>query len=271
MRAAQDAIDGRTKNYVFEHRMLHKDGSIRWFMVRGEVIRDQLQKPVRFVGTDTDITERRRLEQNTRELSNKIRTRIGHDLHDGLGQELTGISLMLTRLETQLKEDGSPHADRAREVRELAKSAISTTRALARGLSPVVRASGLARSLGQLAANTRKLYRVNCLVELPSGLADRYSDVAVNELYCIVQEAVTNAIMHGKASLIEVEGRLVGKRFLLNIADNGNGFRGPNLESASMGLRIMQYRARDLGGSLTITRRRGVGTLVVCSCPIPGA
>lgn len=271
MKAAQDAIDGRAASYVFEHRMCHKDGSIRWFLVRGEVIRDEHHKPIRFVGTDTDITDRRRLEQHARELSNRIQTQIGHDLHDGLGQELTGISLMLKSLESQLKKEESQHADRAREIRELAQSAAATTRSLAQGLSPVVRTSGLTRSLGQLAINTRKLHGIDCRVEMPREVPDRFSDVAANELYCIVREAVTNAIKHGKATLIEIEGRIVGQRLLLNISDNGKGFVASSPESPAVGLRIMQYRARDLGGSLTISPRRTAGTLVVCSCPIPPA
>ena len=102
-------------------------------------------------------------------------------------------------------------------------------------------------------------------------MLDRYSDVVANELYCIVREAVLNAVRHGQASSVEIEGRVVGQRLLLNIADNGLGYRGVKQDDPSMGLKIMQYRARDLGGTLTITSRRSSGTLVVCSCPIPAA
>jgi signal transduction histidine kinase len=177
---------------------------------------------------------------------------------------------MLQQLETDLRREGSKCADRARAVRELARGAASITRSLARGLSPVIRTAGLARSLRELAITTRAMHGVDCRVELSEeNIFERYSNVAANELYCIVKEAVTNAVKHGKPRGIEIEGRVVGQRLLLNITDDGKGFTSADPAGSSTGLKIMQYRARDLGGSLTITRRRDAGTLVVCSCPIP--
>jgi len=269
MKAAQDAISGRTAEYVFEHRMLHKDGSIRWFMVRGKVIRDKKGRPIRFLGTDTDITERRGLERQVRELSNEVQAQIGHDLHDSLGQELTGISLKLSRLETAATTDGSSYAKAIREARESTERAIEMTESLARGLSPVLGPAGLAPSLRDLAETARRLYDIDCYVELPESLPNHLSSTVENELYRIAQEALTNAVRHGAAGRVDIECRVFNDRFLLNIADNGIGNVTSQSESASMGVRIMQYRARHLGGSLTVSRRRDGGTLVVCSCPTP--
>lgn len=269
MTAAQDVIDGRSPHYVFEHRMCHKDGSVRWIMVRGEAIRNEKGQAVRFVGTDTDVTERRELEQSARALSNEIQMRIGHDLHDGVGHDLSGLALMLQQFELQLTKEGSEYVERVHDLLELTRSVIQTTRNLAQSLSPVVRTAGLAKSLRQFAIDAEQWYGIKCSAELPEEVLQRFSDVAANELYCIVREAVLNAVKHGLATSVEIEARVVGQRLLLNIADNGLGYRGVSPEESSMGLNIMQYRVRDLGGSLTITSRRGAGTLVVCSCPIP--
>ena len=267
--AAKDTIEGRAPEFLFEHRMRHKDGSQRWFMARGKVIRNAAGKPVRFVGTDTDITDRVRLEQELRESSSAVQTQIGHDLHDSLGQELTALALKLRAMEAQIGETVPALAAAARELRELAQRAIETTEALARGLSPVLTSSGLASSLAQLADNARRLYGIACEVTLPETLRDRLSPMHANELYRIAQEAVTNAVRHGRATQATIEGRILGGRFLLTVTDDGAGFVTPAPESPSMGLRIMQYRARTLGGSLTVTRRRDGGTSVVCACPLP--
>lgn len=268
MKAAEDAIEGRAAEYVFEHRMLHKSGSIRWFMVRGKVIRDSLGRPKRFVGTDTDITERRELESQVREISNEIQAQIGHDLHDSLGQQLTGLSLSLRSLEREAQRAGLACAERIQETRRMAEQAIETTQALARGLSPVSSAAGL-HSLHHLAENARWLYGIECEVDLPDGLPERFSGTSGNELYRIAQEAVTNAVRHGRATRVEIEGRELDERFLLNVTDNGAGFEAPKAEDSSMGIKIMHYRARHLGGDLTVSRRHEGGTLVACSCPIP--
>jgi two-component system CheB/CheR fusion protein len=95
------------------------------------------------------------------------------------------------------------------------------------------------------------------------------SRVCGNELYRIAQEAITNAVRHGQAKRVDIEGRIFNRRFLLNIVDDGVGVDLARTDNGAMGIRIMQYRARHLGGSLTISPRRDGGTLVVCSCPIP--
>lgn len=269
MKAAQDTIDGRMAEYVFEHRMLHKNGSVRWFMVRGKVIRDQQGRATRFVGTDTDITERRELERQVRELSNDAQTRIGHDLHDSLGQQLTVLSLKVRQIETAVTDETSAFAQLAREAREMTVEAMQLTEALARGLSPVLRPTGLAASLGHLAEHAERLYGIECHVELPEDVPERLSSRCGNELHRIAQEAVTNSVRHGGAARVDIEGRILNQHFLLNIVDDGRGIDMSEPDSASMGIRIMKYRARHLGGTLTIRRRRGRGTVVVCSCPIP--
>ena len=74
MEAAQACLDGKTSEYIFEHRMLHKDGSIRWILVRGKAVRDESGNAVRFIGTDADITDRKRMEKKLRESEEVYRT-----------------------------------------------------------------------------------------------------------------------------------------------------------------------------------------------------
>ena len=267
MKAAADVIDGRAAEYMFEHRMLHKNGSVKWFMVRGKVIRNSLGRAERFVGTDTDITERRELERQVRELSNEIQTQIGHDLHDSLGQQLTGLSYSLRSLELEAAEQSLPYSEKARQARRLAEQAIEMTQSLSRGLSPVMSTAGLASSLRHLADTAKHLYGIDCNVDLTDELPKSFSRGPGNELYRIAQEAVTNAVKHGRATRVDIEARAVEDRFLLSIADNGTGFSAPEPGDSSMGLKIMHYRARHLGGSLTVSRRPEGGTLVICSCP----
>lgn len=271
MGAAQDALEGRSRDYIYEHRMRHKDGSVRWFMVRGKVIRDSDGKAVRFVGTDTDITEKRELEQQIRDISTDLQIKIGHDLHDTLGQELTGVILKLGALEGKLRALSPDCSQETREIAALVSVAIDTTRALARGLSPVAESSGLAQSLSQLTDDVHRVFGIECRLELPPNLPSRFPRGHCNELYRIVQESITNAVRHGGAHAVKIEARVVRDRLLLSIVDDGTGQDIPDPSSESMGLKIMRYRARNLGGSVTISRRRDGGTLVVCSCPLPSS
>lgn len=265
MQAAQDTIEGRQKEYVFEHRMLHKDGSVRWILVRGSVIRDPDGKPLRFVGTDADITDRKLLEKRISDVSDEIQTRIGHDLHDSLAQDLTGLAFLLKSLENGLVEEGSLHAQSLRGIYALLDEAIGKTRSLAVGLSPVLRGpSGLAGALEQLSAQVQRIYGVACELTLDREIPVA-NEARASELYRIAQEAITNAIHHAEPSRIFVTLQSLGGRLTLRVEDNGVGISAPGTEG--MGLRIMDHRARSLGGALIVRRRETGGTLVECTCP----
>lgn len=266
MQAAEDTLEGRQTEYVFEHRMVHKDGSVRWIRVRGAVIRDSDGQPVRFLGTDTDITERKLLEERVSELSSEVQTQIGHDLHDGLAQELAGLTFLLKSLENRLTEEGASHKREFQQLYGVVDDAIGMTRSLALGLSPVLKGgAGLVAALEQLAAHARSLYRVECTVDVAYGIPIG-DESRASQLYRIAQEAITNAVQHGKASRIELALRRDGSRLTLSISDNGIGISAPKPDHAGMGLRIMKHRARGLGGSLTVDRRKEGGTLVTCTC-----
>jgi PAS domain S-box-containing protein len=222
------------------------------------------------VVTVRDITHRVELEREVITSSERERTRIGHDLHDGLAQLLIGVKLMLETLTDRLAVGGSPHSDDARRAADLVTRAISQTSELAQGLSPIRKGGRLSDALKHLAAQSKLLLGVQCSigsVELPPAL----DEAAATHVYRIVQEAITNAVKHGKAAAVEVDFRRQKHQLVITIADNGSGIAEPANDGGGMGTHIMRYRARSIGGDLTIAARPEGGTIVTCVCPWRGA
>ncbi len=154
---------------------------------------------------------------------------------------------------------------------EHVQEAIVQIRRLARGLCPVVLESeGLMAALQELADSAEKLFRVACRFTCakPVKLDDHNS---ATHLFRIAQEAVGNAIKHGKASLIEIQLTSSADRLVLGVRDNGAGIPADLAAHKGMGLRIMQYRAGMINGSLVIQREFDGGTSVVCSVRQPAS
>ena len=205
-------------------------------------------------------------QQGLLEISEREQRRIGQDLHDGLGQCLAGIELMSQVLEQnlaakKLKAEASRAGDIAKHVRD----AISQARFLARGLSPVVLESeGLMSSLMALTESTEKIFRVAC--EFHCDAPVLIDDIVVaTHLYRIAQEAVSNAIKHGRAKRVEIHLKVDHDQLLLSVKDYGIGLPKVLPENRGMGLRIMQYRAAMVGGTVTVQRDLTGGTSVTCS------
>jgi len=220
-----------------------------------------------FTGFVRDISERKRLEKEILEISDREQRRIGHDLHDGLCQQLAGIELMSQVLEQKVAARSKSDAARAAEISRHVREAISYTRSLARGLSPVMLdAEGLMAALQELAANTGRIFRVTCVFECdPPVLIHDHS--AATHLYRIAQEAVSNALNHGKARHIRICLKCAGGRNILSVKDDGSGIPKVLPENKGMGLRIMQYRAGMIGGATMVERDLEGGTSVICSVP----
>jgi signal transduction histidine kinase len=217
-----------------------------------------------------DVTERKQLEREIIEIANREQQRIGSDLHDGLGQELTGIALMLKGVLTQLRKEGSAAHRDVEEVIGLVNNAIDSTRALARGLSPVGSGRGdLGAAIQTLAARVsersgvRVVSHIDCIEPLP------LSETAAAHVYRIVQEALTNAMRHSGAREVSIRLKTSDDELHLKVSDDGRGFEHlPADGPGGMGLKIMRYRAQMLGGDLAIETTASGGTSVSCSCPL---
>ncbi len=217
-----------------------------------------------FVAMVRDTSERRRLERELLEIGERERQRLGHDLHDGLGQHLHALYYLATSLGDKMK--GGP-PEQSREIRRLARQlehGLELTRSLARGLQPVNAVpEGLMVALRELAERTRELYRVRCdFVCHKAALIHRHS--AANHLYRIAQEAVNNAMRHGKPKRIQIRLTATPQQVVLGVRDDGVGMRRRAGRPTGMGLRVMQYRAEAVGGSLAVRRHPRGGTEVVC-------
>ncbi len=212
-----------------------------------------------------DITRRVELEREILAISEREQRRIGHDLHDDLCQQLAGIQFRADSLAKKLANPTRELAAEAREIARLTREAMDQTRGIARGLSPVsMEADGLMIALRQLAANTKKIFRLDCgLRGEPSVLVPNHT-VGIN-LYRIAQEAVSNAVKHSKARRIEIDLAVYGNMVVLTVSDDGIGIPRPKKKPKGMGLRIMQYRAGIIGGSLVVERTPKCGTVVICT------
>jgi signal transduction histidine kinase len=218
------------------------------------------------------LTERRRLERELLTASDSEQQRIGADLHDGLGQQLTGLACMAAALRDRLRVQMPGEAATAEMVARLANEATEQSRALARGLSPVqLEEHGLASALEDLSYQSQRLHNVECRFALRGPLPEM-DHIGAIHLYRIVQEAIHNAVRHGTAQRVRVGLVSRGDRHRLIVLDDGQGFDSAEASrSAGRGLRLMNYRANMLGGVLTVFSCLGLGTRVVCSWTAPSS
>lgn len=216
-----------------------------------------------------DVTDRRRLEKEILEISHREQQRIGQDLHDSLGQHLTGISFLSKALQLSLERKALPESAQAGEIAQLVVQTLGHTRNIARGLFPMeLETSGLLiPALTELVTTTEKIFRVVCSIDAQPGFDVRHPRVST-ELFRITQEAISNAIKHGKARKISVRLQSLGTSARLTIHDNGVGVPSAG-KSGGLGLRIMSFRASRIGGQLGTSTSETGGTVVTCDFPIP--
>lgn len=212
--------------------------------------------------------EARQLEQRLLDISDAERRRFGQDLHDGLGQTLTGVAFLSKALQQRLAAQSLPEATHATQIASLVSDSIGQTRALAKGLAPVgLEDGGLPSALLQLTVATSTVFGVRC--EFVSDPSLDLDDLGTStHLYRIAQEAINNAVRHGKARQIHVQLSNGLSGIELQIEDDGGGFV-PGGPSTGMGLQIMQFRAKMINGKLDIRRRDADGgTIVSCQLPV---
>jgi PAS domain S-box-containing protein len=251
-----------------ERAQIAPDGSVRWFTLTLVPLRDQANVSG-LVCTIQDVTTRKAMEQEILEISNREQRRLGSDLHDGLGQELTGLSLLVKGLEVQISRESPQYLPQITKISGLLAQTIQSTRSLARGLAPVnLERGGLPEALRLLAQHCCDIYNLSCTFDNGAHKLPELEESAATHLYRIAQEATTNAARHARARTISIELRCTGCRLHLAITDDGIGlYAGLARGTPGMGLRIMEYRARMLGGTITF-EEPGTGTRITLSAPL---
>lgn len=211
-----------------------------------------------------DITERRRLEREILEISNREQRRIGHDLHDGVCQQMAAITFLVDILGDRLAEKQSGESLEARRIGTLIHETNAQARGVARGLFPVqLEEHGLILALEDFAASASNRYRVECRF-LCEALPFKVDSEVELHLYYIVQEALLNAVKHGKATCVNVTLSPQADRLRLTVQDNGAGFDPASTGRSGMGIRIMRYRAKVIGANLELHSQVAGGTTIAC-------
>jgi len=248
-----------------------RDGTRFWANVITTALRADNGEPRGFAQVTRDITELRALERQVLEISEAEQRRLGHDLHDGLGQELTGIAYLSQNLANQLALEQSPQQPRAQRLATLIGRLIEQTRELARGFAPVeMEPQGLEMALATLAHRVSGSSDMRCHVQLNGTLVHDHA-VALH-LYRIAQEAVNNALRHSRGQNIWITLSQNGQRTILGVRDDGVGVDPDKMVSGGIGINVMRYRARTMGGSLLVQRASPSGTEIFCSCTLtPGS
>ena len=216
-----------------------------------------------------DITERKQLEQEIITISDKERSRIGHDLHDGIGQYFTGIGFLARIIKDKLKSEGLTETSIAEEILSLIEEAKTHTRVLAKGLSPVnMDKAGLFMAIQELCMDIEKIFGSQCTVVYDKKIEIENNDTAIH-IYYIIREAVNNAIRHGNAKHLDIIVKEWDEGIQFEVKDDGEGF-DPDTVLKGLGLNFMKYRAALIGGNLTIKKNKKGGTTVSCLLPDVG-
>ncbi|HTL54306.1 MAG TPA: response regulator [Candidatus Limnocylindrales bacterium] len=214
------------------------------------------------------IAERKRLETELLEITEKERRRIGLDLHDDLGQKLSGVALMTKGLELKLTKQKAPEAQDVAKIHTLIHQAMNHASDLAHDLATLEFAQrDLPSALDDLAGRARELFSITCRFKSEDPLPP-LEPAVVSQVYKIAQEAVTNAIKHGKAKRVSIGLANGDDKLTLTVQNDGLPFPDLRSHSTGMGLRIMNYRASLIGASLDIRAKGHNGTLVTCSIPL---
>ena len=253
-------------SFGIENRYLRKNGEPFWVHKFISLLRDEQGRGTHTIGLVTNINERKQLNDEILAAAERERERLGRNLHDGLCQLLTAARLKADSLVTRLAGQEPANVRTAKSIASLIVQAVDEAERMACGLEPVEPLpEGLMSALQQLAAAGRRLFSVACVCEFPRPVLVPDHKVAT-ELFRIAQEAVNNAIKHGRAKTIRIRFAEESGAAVLTISSNGRPF--PKLpRTTGMGLKSMRFRAGRLGATLQIRRGVRSGTLVRCVLP----
>ena len=290
----KNCIDGVTDTYEIEHRMLHKDGSVRWMLSRGSALRGADGSLRRLVGTKVDITERKLAEEEIREsqavldashreiddLAGRLiasqeaeRARIARDLHDDLSQQIAGVSIALSAIKRQITAMPAA-AELASDVSSVQQRTVAladNVRHLSHDLHPsVLEHAGLVAALTAYCADIQRLQRVKVTFSTDGDFKSTSADTALC-LYRVAQEGLRNVVTHANAGRAEVRLFRAGDFAELSIADDGRGFDIVGAGSGQgLGLVSISERVRLVGGTVTIMTELNKGTRLRVQVPANG-
>ena len=263
----------RTGRLDAEFRIVRADGQERWLGVKGRLLTEARaggeaqEAGRRILGVNFDITERKRLQQELLEISEREQRKFGHDLHDGLGQQLTGLEMLSHNLAEDLKKCAPILAKTARRLNRELRATVTVARRLSHALAPVpMEGDGLMRGLTELAASTSRLAGVRCrfFCDPPVQVPD--STVAMH-LYRIAQESVHNALKHGRAKALEITLTQRTGGLELSVINHGRNLPALARRKDGMGLNVMRHRAELIGASLAIEPAGRQGVRITCTLP----
>ena len=256
----QVTAKGGISNLEVEFRI--KSGELRKIVYAAESI--DLQGEPCLISIFTDVTEQRRLEREILDVGERERQKIGQDLHDDLQQHLIGIEALALLLENRLDQSSKPNASLAHDMVALIREAIAKTRTIARGLSPVyIDEAALFSAIRDLAKQLESIFGVSFQLDVSKAVHVKDNATAVH-LFRIIQEALNNAVRHGKARHIAITLKPKKGSIMLSVIDDGIGLPDEIDPKKGLGLSIMRHRARMIGAELAIKKNPKGGTSVIC-------
>lgn len=251
--------------YDEEYRIVRPDGDVRWIRDRAVPVKDEWDRVYRVVGIAEDTTIRKELELQVLEAATREQHRISRDLHDSVGQELTGLGYMAQSLSRKLATKSENESAMARAIAEAVQSTLGEVRSAIRGLAPVeLDSHGFMAALEQLVTATRDRFDIPCRFSYDQPVLVEDNTVATH-LFRIAQEAINNSVKHAEASEILVALESSPNRLEMIVQDDGIGFDRQKPRHSGLGLNTMMYRARAIGASLNIVSSPGAGVKVVCT------
>ncbi len=211
-----------------------------------------------------DISIRKKLEEEILYISEKERIRIGHDLHDGIGQDMTGISYLFRVLSGKLEKGEFPEKEEISRLSEIIDNTKENIRLISKGLCPVnMRSDGIQFALAELCSNMEAIYDISCSFDFDEKISIKDNSVATHIFY-IVLESMSNAVKHGASENISVSLKKSGDYIEITVRDDGKGFTNDEESGGGIGLALMKYRADIIGGILNVSNNEPSGVLVSC-------
>lgn len=277
-----------TDPYVVTFRLKHKDGSWRRIEARGVLMPGTVGRPTRMVGTHRDVTagfdnkvailatkdDLRSLLARQEASREEERLHLARELHDDLGQALTGLSLRLAAISggppiTRPAERLAWALEQQRQMQLLIREAMLRLDRVVTGLRPpLLDDLGLGAALGELAAGLETRSGVRCVVELPPAGVDLPSDELALAIFRVAQEALTNVGRHAEANAARLGVCARDGGWAVSVSDDGRGL-GEARRAGALGLVGMRERVRVLGGTFSIESSAGRGTTISAWFPGP--